>query len=567
MVRAGVRVKYQSKSHGPLFWVVSILLWYFTLTPFLQAAETSDQQLQNRLRAHIEFLADDRLRGRQPGSDGYNIAANYVASQFLQMGLLPAGTDGSYFQQVPLRQAFLVPGSAEMVINRDGENTPFVFVEQFFMRPSLGLTSSRLETGMVFVGYGIDAPELDYSDFKDIDVNGKVVVLFAGQPHDFPSEEGAHFASTTEKTRAAVRHGAVGILIIHTPRAEQRYKWDRVASRVGMPSMGWTNDEGRVHGVFDQLQAGAMLSHAAAEVIFEDTPFDLAMLIEKDERAEKLPVFALYGKVSMSQRSTQQPIYSPNVVAILPGADPLLANEYVLYTAHLDHIGELHADNDGQDHHVDGHGDRINNGALDNASGISVMLETARLFSQGKAPRRSILFVAVTAEEKGLVGSEYFAMNPTVPISAIVSEVNLDMPLLLYEFGDVIAFGAEHSSLGETVRNAAGSYGIELTPDPFPEQNIFVRSDHYRFVQQGVPSVFLVTGVKSLDGSVDTQPIFEGFLQQHYHKPSDDLNLPIHYGAAARFTRINARIGEIIANESKRPSWHEGDFFGRTYAK
>ena len=544
------------------------MLWQFTLAPILllslevQAADTTDQQLQNRLRAHIEFLADDRMRGRQPGSDGYNIAANYVASQFLQMGLLPAGNDGSYFQQVPLRQALLVSESAEMVIERDGVSTPLVFVEQFFMYPSLGSTSLRLEAEMVFVGYGIDAPDLDFSDFKDIDVNGKVVVAFAGQPNDFPSEEGAHFSSVTEKTRAAVRHGAVGVLFIHTPRAAQRYKWDRVASSVGMPSMGWINDEGRVHGVFEQLQAGAMLSHAAAGVLFEETPYGLAALVEKDERAEDLPVFALYGKVSMSQRSTHQLIYSPNVLAILPGTDPLLADEYVLYTAHLDHIGELHAGNEGQEH-----GDRINNGALDNASGISVMLETARLFAQGKPPRRSILFVAVTAEEKGLVGSEYFAMNPTVPISSIVSEVNLDMPLLLYDFGDVIAFGAKHSSLGETVRDAAGSYGIELTPDPFPEQNIFVRSDHYRFVQQGIPSVFLVTGMKSLDGSVDTQLLFEGFLQQHYHKPSDDLNLPIHYGAAARFTHINTKIGELIANESKRPSWHEDDFFARTFAK
>jgi Zn-dependent M28 family amino/carboxypeptidase len=561
-MRAGVRVKYQSKSHGSLFWVAGFLLWYFALTPFLQAADTPDQQLQNRLRAHIEFLADDRLRGRQPGSDGYNIAANYVASQFLQMGLLPAGNDGRYFQQVPLRQAFLEPGSGKMMISRDGENTELIFVEQFFMRPSLGLTSSRLETGLVFVGYGIDAPELDYSDYGDIDVNGKVVVSFAGQPHDFPSEEGAHFASGTEKLKAAVRHGAIGVLIIHTPRAAQRFHWEQVASRVGMPSMGWINEEGQVHGEFEQLQAAATLSHAAAEILFEETPFDLSMLIEKDERAEVLPVFELYGKISMSQRSAHQDIYSPNVVGVLRGSDPLLADEYVVYTAHLDHIGELHAENS-----ANGNDDRINNGALDNASGVSVMLETARLFVHGEATRRSIMFIAVTAEEKGLVGSEYFAMNPTVPIKSIVSEVNLDMPLLLYDFGDVIAFGAEHSSLGETVREAAGSFGTELTPDPFPEQNIFVRSDHYRFVQQGVPSVFLVTGEKSLDESIETQPIFEGFLQQHYHKPSDDLNLPIHYGAAARFTHINAKIGEIIANESARPRWHEGDFFGRTYAK
>ena len=149
----------------------------------------------------------------------------------------------------------------------------------------------------------------------------------------------------------------------------------------------------------------------------------------------------------------------------------------------------------------------------------------------------------------------------------MVAAINLDMPLLLYEFGDVIAFGAEHSTLGESVRLAAGEFGIALTPDPFPEQNVFVRSDHYRFVQQGIPSVFLVTGPKSLDGKVDTMPIFQGFLKEHYHKPSDDLNLPINYRAAARFTRINARVGEIVANDAERPQWREGDFFGTTFSR
>ena len=535
---------------------------WLLLVSATQAAGDSNQQLQDRLRAHIEFLADDLLRGRQPGSQGYNIAARYVASQFLQMGLLPAGSNGGYFQQIPLRQAMLQPGSAEMVFVAGGETHSFVFVQQFFMRPSLGRTSSELNAGMVFAGYGIDAPELDYSDYANIDVEGKVVVTLAGQPHDFPSEEGAHFGSGKEKTRAAVRHGAVGMVTIHTPRAAQRFQWERVNSLVGMPSMGWINDEGEAHGVYEQIQARVMLRHTAAEILFKNAPLDLSALIEKDENAEALPAFALLGKVSLRQRSTHQTIYSPNVIAVLPGSDPLLAQEYVVYTAHLDHIGELHVDK-GEEEPVD----RINNGALDNASGISVMLETARLFLQGGAPRRSILFVATTAEEKGLVGAEYFAMNPTVPPGSMVSEVNLDMPLLLYDFADVIAFGAEHSSLGDTVRVAAQEFDVDLTPDPFPEQNIFIRSDHYRFVQQGIPSVFLVTGVKSVDESVDTRPIFEGFLRQHYHKPSDDLSLPIHYGAAAKFTRINAKIGELIANEPTRPGWHEGDFFGRTYSK
>ena len=305
-----------------------------------------------------------------------------------------------------------------------------------------------------------------------------------------------------------------------------------------------------------------MLRHSAAAPLFENAPVSLETLLVGDENGEALTTFDLEGRVRMRQRSTHETIYSPNVVAVLPGSDPLVSNEYVVYSAHLDHIGELHPEGHEQDQK-----DLINNGALDNASGVSVMLETAHLLTEGESPRRSILFVAVTAEEKGLVGSEYFAMNPTVPIDSIVAEINLDMPLLLYEFGDVIAFGAEHSSLGATVQEAAQSYDIELTPDPFPDQNLFVRSDHYRFVQQGVPSVFLVTGMKSLDGNIDTQPIFESFLQEHYHKPSDDLSLPINYKAAAKFTRINTKIGELLANDGNRPAWHEGDFFGRTFAK
>jgi Zn-dependent M28 family amino/carboxypeptidase len=430
------------------------------------------------------------------------------------------------------------------------------------MGPSLSHTSSSLEAGLVFVGYGIEAPELGYNDYENVNASGRIVVQFFGQPHDFPSEEGAHFASGSQKTLAAVRHGAVGIVTIHTPRTEQRFAWERVRNLVGTPSMGWINAEGKVNGQFEQIEAGAMLRHTAAAVLFEESEYDLETLLERDEKGEPLPAFDLQGRVSMRQKSTHSSLTSPNVVAMLPGADPLLSSEYVVYTAHLDHIGELHPEAVGEDTE-----DLINNGAMDNASGISVMLETARLFAESAPPRRSILFVAVTAEEKGLVGSEYFAMNPTVPVGSMVSAVNLDMPVLLYDFGDVIAFGAEHSTMGDTVRKAAQGYGIELTPDPFPEQNIFVRSDHYRFVQQGVPSVFLVTGMKSLDGEIDTQPIFEGFLKEHYHKPSDDLNLPIKYSAAAKFTRINVRIGELIANDPARPAWREGDFFGRTFSK
>ncbi|MGD8346063.1 MAG: M28 family metallopeptidase [Lysobacterales bacterium] len=531
-----------------------ILLTFFT-TP--TQADSPDKLLQARLEAHIQFLADDLLRGRQPGTDGYDIAAAYVASQFRQMGLQPAGTDGSYFQPVPLRRAWLNDGSATMELVRGSATHAFRYVDEFYRGASLAHTESNIEAEMVFVGYGIDAPLLDYNDFEGVDLTGKIAVTLAGQPVDFPSEEGAHFASGREISKNLASRGAIGAIRIYTPRSEQRYAWSRMESMVGMPSMGWLDQDGEVFATFPSMRGGATLHFSAAEVLFENAELSLAELLAKDETGQALPAFALPGTMRMSQASRHETITSPNVAAYLPGSDPLLNAEFMLYTAHLDHLGELHGDHD----------DAINNGALDNASGISVMLETARLFTQQEAPRRSVLFLAVTAEEKGLVGSEYFAHNPTIPAAKMTAVVNLDMPLLLYDFGDVIAFGAEHSTLGETVRQAAEQAGVALTPDPFPEQNIFVRSDHYRFVQQGVPSVFLVTGMESMDGETDARAIFEGFLQKHYHTPSDETTLPIDYAAAARFTRINFDIGKKIANELERPRWHEGDFFGETFGR
>jgi hypothetical protein len=524
-----------------------------------QAAEVRDDaRLQDRLQAHVAFLADDLLRGRQPGTEGYDIAANYVASQFRQMGLVPAGTGGSFFQLVPLRRAWRDEGSATLEWLRDGQTRSFDFVDEFYRGPDLVHVESEVQAGMVFAGYGIEAPPLGYNDYDGLEVAGKVVVVLLGQPLDFPSEEGAHFSSGREVMKNAASRGAIGIIMIHTPRTERRFAWGRVASLVGMPSMGWLDQDGKVFGAFEQIRGGAMIRSDAAAVLFEGAQLPLAALLAKDEAGEALPGFALPGEIRMRQSSRHESISSPNVAAYLPGSDPLLNGEFLVYTAHLDHIGELHGE---------GHADAINNGALDNASGVSVMLETARLFTERETPRRSVLFLAVTSEEKGLVGSEYFAQNPTIPREQLVGVVNLDMPVLLYDFGDVIAFGAEHSTIGDAVQKAADQAGVALTPDPFPEQNIFVRSDHYRFVQQGIPAVFLVTGTTSMDGQTNTQAIYEGFLKDHYHRPSDDIALPINYAAAARFTRINYGIGEIITNQLERPRWREGDFFGTTFGQ
>jgi Zn-dependent M28 family amino/carboxypeptidase len=247
---------------------------------------------------------------------------------------------------------------------------------------------------------------------------------------------------------------------------------------------------------------------------------------------------------------------SPNVVGIVRGTDPELADEYVVYTAHLDHNG-IGAEVDG---------DAIYNGAYDNAMGVSLLLEAARAFAESP-PRRSILLVAVTAEERGLLGSDYFAHYPTVPTGSMVANINLDMPLFLYPLADIIAFGSEHSSLEGVVREAIAAEGFELTPDPMPEENIFRRSDQYSFVRRGVPATFLVPGFTSADPDIDGQAVVEDHRKHHYHRPSDDMSRPFHWGSALRFARANVRIGAAIANDDEPPAWNEGDFFGQKFGR
>ncbi|MDX1459722.1 MAG: M28 family metallopeptidase [Xanthomonadales bacterium] len=517
-----------------------------------------DEGLQQRIRAHIEFLASDLLEGREAGTPGYDIAAAYVASQFRQIGLEPAGQQGSYYQQVPLRRAWQEAGSAELSLRRDERVQAFRFVEEFYISPNTGASSVDVEAPMVFAGYGIEAPALDYSDLDQVDLAGKIAVILSGQPVHFPSEEGAHFGSSREKAMGLARRGALGSITIFTPRNEKRSPWSRVRSRVGKPSMSWLDEGGRPYPDYGEYTARARLHYRPAAELFAGAPFSLQQLIDMDEAGEGLPVFPLEGTARVSQQVRHENVHSANVVAVLPGSDPTLSSEHLVYVAHLDHIGTLAGE---------GHEDAIRNGALDNASGISIMIETARMFAGGERPRRSILFLAVTAEEKGLVGSEYFARNPTVPRDAMVGVINIDMPILLYDFADLIAFGAEHSTISDAIGTAAQAFDTRLTPDPFPEQNLFVRSDHYRFVQQGIPAVFLVTGIHSRSENEDADAIFGEFIRKHYHRTSDEASLPIHYGAAARFTRINHRAGALIANGRERPRWHEGDFFGEAFGR
>jgi Zn-dependent M28 family amino/carboxypeptidase len=322
--------------------------------------------------------------------------------------------------------------------------------------------------------------------------------------------------------------------------------------------MTWLDAKGVPANNFPSLQCDATISMAAAPKLFARTGIKPDDIYAAAAANKPLPHVDLQLSMKAMRSATRSDIKSSNVVGMIEGSDPKLKSEYVVFSAHLDHLGVK----------PEKQGDNIFNGAMDNASGVATLLEMARMFSQSPVkPKRSILFIALTGEEKGLLGSAYFANNPTVPASAIVADVNLDMPLLTYNFSSVIAFGAEHSSLKDNVARAAKQLNVSLMKDPWPEQVAFVRSDHYNFVKQGIPAISLGTGTTSFNKNEDGAKAWEDFETHHYHQPSDDMSLPFNFDAAARFAQLNFNIALDVANAKERPSWNKGDFFGDTFKK
>ncbi|WP_323846046.1 M28 family metallopeptidase [Microbulbifer magnicolonia] len=508
----------------------------------------------DNIRRDLDYLAADALAGRETGSAGYRQAADYVAAQFEQMGLQPAGSQG-YLQQVPFRRASWGGRQPTLVLQgRDGDIT-FRFGEDFIAAPPAVSEDTATTANLVFVGYGIEAPEYGIDDYAGQDVQGKIAVMLAGRPKNMPNEVGAHYASSRTKREAAARHGAVGYITLNTPAQEKVRAFKNRAKHSGDDSFDWIDSDDVPGNALPGLHPGLMLDIPASRQLFMGAERSLETIFTEIDNGLAPRGFPLPYRAALTSGAAHEKILSPNVVAMLPGSDPQLKDEYVVFSAHLDHIG---VDEDG----------RINNGAQDNAAGIAVMLETARLFVQsGQAPRRSLLFVAVTAEEEGLLGSDYFAQHPPVPPQSIVANINLDMPMLLYPFRDIIAFGAEHSSLGKTAERAAQRTGLTLSPDPMPEQVIFVRSDHYNFVRQGVPAIYLITGREALDPNIDGTAMQIQFLQERYHRPTDVADEQISYPAAKQFTEVNYAIAREVADADRKPYWYKGDFFGELFGK
>ncbi|WP_395345659.1 M28 family metallopeptidase [Ningiella sp. W23] len=526
--------------------------------PNYSTSELNDTQVNvENIKAHMEFLADDLLEGRDTGSIGHEIASLYLASEFQKYGLEPIGEDGTFMQRVAFRKAMLVQESPRLSFTfNDGSSKSLDYPKDFLMGPSAVRTQSQVSAPLVFVSYGIIAPEFDHNDYEGLDVKGKIVVALAGKPSTLDSEEGAHLS--TQKRKFAVNQGAIGFITIQTPNGEKVRPYERSLNYIHAPRMRWVDPQGEVGDTYPQIQASAYLSMASAETLFASAPVKAQDIYAQLEQGNIPKGFDMTIKASLASASTHEDLSSPNVAAVLRGSDPKLRDEYVVFTAHSDHLGISKSVEK----------DRINNGAMDNASGTSVMLETARMFSRlDTAPARSVIFLAVTGEEKGLLGADYFAKNPTVALESLVANVNLDMPLLTYKFADVIAFGASHSTMGKYVETAAANADIKLTDDPWPDLNLFTRSDHYAFVKQGVPAVFLVTGIESKDPEVDGSQVLNNFLSTHYHRPSDDMQQDFDWEAAKTFTQVNFEIGKTLADAKQRPTWYESSFFGRTFGK
>ena len=510
------------------------------------------------IESHLRFLADDARNGRMTGTPEYDEAAAYVAKQFETIGLEAGGEDGSWFQAVPMLARRIDVDSAELVFHQDGEQKAQRWQEDFVMGGDVVREETSVTAEVVFVGFGIHAPDMNYSDYDGVDVSGKIVANFGGAPATFPHNERAYYSSGLVKAEEAIRRGAIGTLGLRSRIDQQRYSWKRVSENAGVrPGMSWINLSGEAANYFPELEGAALINVPPAEDLFSRSPISFEEALDAADAGTPLST-PLGVEVTLARRTEHDTISSPNVIGMLRGSDPELADEYVVFTAHLDHVGTGVAIN----------GDTIYNGMYDNAMGSSLLVETARAFAaMPEPPKRTILFIALTGEERGLVGSDYFANYPTVPRDSIVANVNLDMPLFLYPLADIIAFGAEHSSLEPVIEAAIAGEGFALTPDPMPEEVIFIRSDQYSFVRKGVPSVFLVPGFVSADADIDGEQLWRGFLQTYYHQPSDDLSRTIDWPSAVRFARANVRIGHAIAVDPVRPAWNEGDFFGEKFGR
>lgn len=498
-----------------------------------------------RIEQNVRYLAADERAGRKTGSAGHEDAAQYVAAEFNAAGLKPGGDEG-WFQYAPLVASTRNIGDAYLSVSGIGAPPEeLVHLRDYLIARPATSSSFAVSAPAVFVGYGVVDPAGGRNDYEGVDTDGKIVVMLAGSPQGEDAATRTFLSSARRKTEAARAVGALGIVMIRLSDTERSDTWARIVSNPERSAIILPPDPERV------LDAQAVVNELAAPRLFAHADFSFADVRRQLTAGGEAPRGPLNVSISLRGGGTLAPSPSPNVVGVIEGGDPALRDEVVVVSAHLDHIGV----NEGPRR-----ADRINNGALDNAMGVSTIIEAARHMASTTRPRRTVIFLATTAEEDGLLGAQYFARNFGVDGRRIVANINIDMPVVLVPLRDVIAIGGDKSTLGADAAAAAADLGLGLAPDVYTRRGFFTRSDHYAFVEQGIPSIFTLVGPGGKGGEA-----FDRFMRLHYHKPTDDISLPINYEAAAQFAELNYRIIRRVADASAPPAWRADAYFGRAF--
>ncbi len=493
----------------------------------------------------VSFLASDDLHGRMTGSGGYQAAAGYVAEKFKDEGLKPAGTVG-FFQPVKFESLELDEAYSSVELVEGNKNTPLTLGDEVILSAT-GDAAPEVNAQAVFVGYGISAPEANYDDLAGVDLHGKIAVYLAGGPDSIKDPLRAHEESSGERWKAMKAAGAIGTAVIFNT-ANQEIPWDRIAGNRHRASLELADaslrrDQGKQISMAinpqyaDEFLAGS--GHTFAEII-------------ADAKAQKpLPKFPLTVTVHAKNKVIETDVEAPNVVGELQGSDPELKNQFVIVSAHLDHLGIGAPVN----------GDDIYNGAMDNAAGVAALIQIAHDFRESATkPKRPVIFLALCGEEEGELGSWYFANHPTVPFEEIAADINMDMFLPLFPLQYLQVQGLDESTLGDDIRAAGKTDGVDVIEDEQPEANRFIRSDQYSFVQKGIPALAFKFGY--VKGSPQEKS-FNDWVHTHYHEPSDDTSQHVDQEAAGKFCHLIYLLADRVADDAVRPTWEPTSFFRR----
>lgn len=519
------------------------LLVLVTLTGASEPAE----ERAARWWSHVEILASDANEGRATGSPGHERAAAYVIDQFRALGFTPAGTEG-YRQPISfVKQTILAEGSSAALIGPI-DATKLAVPGDLIISGSGGPIPSSFDAPLVFAGYGLHLPEAGHDDFARLDVKGKIVVVLSGGPATLSGALKSHARS--DRTAWLAERGALGLITLFTPK-QVEIPWTRRVALAGVPALYFKDAKLR-----DTARPflTAQLDPAKSALIFEGSGHDFATLAAAADASAPVPAFLLALRLNGKVAARRANISSPNILAKLPGSDPKLAHEYVVLSAHLDGYGVG----------TPIKGDAIYNGALDNASGVASLIEIARtLRASAQRPKRSILFAVVTGEEKGLLGSHYFADHPTVPLRSMVADLNFDMALPIFPLTSVTPIGYDQSSLGKDAAAVSAAMGLPITPDPFPDRNVFIRSDQYSFIRAGIPALFFKYGFRAGTPEAEVEKVWRANI---YHSPFDDTRQPVLPAESVKLNDYVAAVTLRVANARERPKWNDDSFF-RRFAK